>query len=86
MSILGWIIFGLITGWIASTIVNRQGEGCVINVALGIVGAVVGGALFSLLGEHVFWGFNLESMFVAVLGAVVVLFLYHAATGRRTLR
>ena len=86
MSLLGWIFFGLIAGWIASKIVNKQGEGCFLNIALGIVGAVVGGALFSLLGEHIFWQFNLKSMFIAVLGAVIVLFLYHAATGRRTLR
>jgi len=86
MSLLGWIFFGLIAGWIASKIVNKQGEGCFLNIALGIVGAVVGGALFSLLGEHIFWHFNLKSMFIAVLGAVIVLFLYHAATGRRTLR
>ena len=86
MSVLGWIIFGLITGWIASKIVNREGEGCFLNIALGLVGSVVGGLLFSLLGEQIFWHFSLKSMFVAVLGAVVVLFLYHAATGRKTLR
>jgi len=86
MSILGWIFFGLITGWIASKIVNRQGEGCFLNIALGIAGAVVGGLMFAALGDHIYWGFNLVSMFVAVLGAVIVLFLYHAATGRRTLR
>ncbi len=86
MSILGWIIFGLITGWIASKIVNRQGEGCLVNTALGIVGAVVGGALFSALGTHVFWEFDLTSMLVAVIGAVIVIALYNAVSGRRTLR
>lgn len=86
MSILGWIVFGLITGWIASKIVNREGEGCFLNIALGLAGAVVGGLMFSLLGDQVMWHFSLKSMFVAVLGAVVVLFLYHAVTGRRTLR
>ncbi|HUJ03459.1 MAG TPA: GlsB/YeaQ/YmgE family stress response membrane protein [Rhizomicrobium sp.] len=87
MSILGWIFFGLITGFIASKIVNRQGEGCFLNIALGLVGAMVGGALFTLLGTHVSWHFfSLTSMIAAILGAVIVLFLYHAITGRRTLR
>ncbi len=86
MSILGWIFFGLIAGFIASKIVNRQGEGCFLNIALGIVGAVLGGALFSFLGQPVWFHFSIRSMFVAVLGAVIVLFLWHAATGRRTLR
>lgn len=86
MSVLGWIFFGLITGFIASKIVNKRGEGCFLNIALGLVGALVGGAMFSLLGTHIFWHFSLTSMLVAILGAVVVLFLYHAITGQRTLR
>jgi len=86
MSVLGWIFFGLISGFIASRIVGAQGQGCMIDVALGLVGAVVGGGLFSLLGEDVFIHFNLKSMFVAIIGAIIVLLLYHAATGRRGLR
>lgn len=86
MGIVGWIIFGLITGFIASKIVNDRGEGCITNIALGIVGAVLGGAIFQFLGEPVFFRFSLWSMFVAVLGAVIVLYLWHAATGRRTLK
>jgi uncharacterized membrane protein YeaQ/YmgE (transglycosylase-associated protein family) len=86
MSILGWIVFGLITGFIASKIVNREGEGCFLNIALGLAGAVVGGLMFSAMGEPVMMHFSLKSMFVAILGAVIVLFLYHAVTGRRTLR
>jgi uncharacterized membrane protein YeaQ/YmgE (transglycosylase-associated protein family) len=86
MPVLGWIFFGLIAGFIASKIVNKQGEGCFLNIALGLVGALVGGTLFSLLGTNIFWHFSLKSMFVAILGAVIVLFLYHAITGRRTLR
>jgi uncharacterized membrane protein YeaQ/YmgE (transglycosylase-associated protein family) len=86
MGILGWIVFGLITGFIASKIVNDRGEGCFLNIALGIVGAVLGGAIFQFLGEPVFFRFSLWSMFVAVLGAVIVLYLWHAATGRRTLK
>jgi len=86
MSILGWIFFGLITGFIASRIISNQGQGCMLNIALGLVGAVVGGALFSALGDQVFLQFDLKSMFVAIIGAVVVLVLYHALTGRRPLR
>ena len=87
MFILGWIIFGCLTGFIASKIVNRRGEGCIINTALGLVGAVVGGFIFRQLTgfRYEFHGF-FTSMFVAVIGAVVVLFLYHAITGSRTLR
>lgn len=83
MSLLGWIFFGLIAGWIASKIVQGEGSGCMIDIALGVLGAVVGGALFTVLGTPVFWHFSLGSMFVAVLGAVIVLAVYHAATGRR---
>ena len=85
MSLLGWAIFGLITGFVASRIVNRQGEGCIINIVLGIVGALVGGFIFSQIGGSSITGFNLYSMFVAIIGAIVVLFLYHMITGRRTL-
>jgi uncharacterized membrane protein YeaQ/YmgE (transglycosylase-associated protein family) len=86
--VLGWVVFGALTGWLASQIVNKQGEGCLVNTALGLVGAVVGGFLFRLLVP----GFQYEnhgffiSMLVAVIGAVIVLFVYHAATGSRTLR
>ena len=86
MSIPGWIFFGLITGFIASKIVNDRGEGCFLNIALGVVGALVGGAIFAFLGEPVFFHFSIWSMFVAVLGAVIVLFLWHAATGRTRLK
>jgi uncharacterized membrane protein YeaQ/YmgE (transglycosylase-associated protein family) len=86
MSVLGWVIFGLITGFVASRIVNKHGEGCILNVVLGIVGACVGGYIFNSIGGQGITGFNLYSMFVAVIGAIVVLFIYHAITGRRGLR
>ena len=81
MFILGWIIFGALTGWLASKIVNRRGEGCIVNTALGLVGAVVGGFIFRQLTgfRYEFHGF-LISMFVAVIGAILVLFAYHALT------
>ena len=83
MSILGWIFLGLIAGWIASHIVDNDGKGPVLDMFLGIIGALVGGAIFNALGALPVTGFNLYSLFVAVVGAVVVLVAYHAITGRR---
>ena len=83
MSIIGWIILGLISGFIASKIVNRTGEGFLLDIVLGIVGAIVGGFIFTALGATGVTGFNLYSMFVAVVGAIVVLVLYHAVFNRR---
>jgi uncharacterized membrane protein YeaQ/YmgE (transglycosylase-associated protein family) len=83
VSIIGWLILGLIAGFIASEVVNKTGEGPVLDIVLGIAGAVVGGFLFSLIGAAPVTGFNIYSMIVAVIGAIVVLFLYHAITGRR---
>ena len=86
MSLLGWILFGLITGFAASRIVNKRGEGCILNVVLGIVGACVGGFIFNNIGSQGITGFNLSSMFVAIICAIVVLFIYHALTGKSGLR
>ena len=86
MSLIGWILFGLITGFVASRVVNRQGEGCILNVVLGIVGACVGGFIFTRIGGMGVTGFNPYSMFVAIVGAIVVLVIYHAITGRRGFR
>jgi uncharacterized membrane protein YeaQ/YmgE (transglycosylase-associated protein family) len=83
MSIIGWVILGLISGFIASKIVNRTGEGFFLDIVLGIVGAVVGGFIFTAVGATGVTGFNLYSMFVAVIGAIVVLVLYHALFSRR---
>src|SRR5215472_16918467 len=77
MSILGWIILGLIAGFIASKIVESRGQGFLLNILLGIVGGMVGGWLFEHFGGTGITGFNLWSMFVAVIGAVVVLVAYH---------
>ena len=82
MSIIGWLILGLIAGFIASKIVNKSGEGVILDIVLGIVGAIVGGFLFSLIGAAGVTGFNLYSMFVAVIGSVVVLIIYHAIARR----
>lgn len=78
MSILAWIVLGLVAGFIGSKIVNKSGEGFFLDIILGIVGAVVGGWVFSLVGGHGVTGLNLYSFVVAVIGAIVVLVAYHA--------
>jgi uncharacterized membrane protein YeaQ/YmgE (transglycosylase-associated protein family) len=83
MSFLAWIVLGLISGFIASKIVNKSGEGAVIDIVLGIVGAIAGGWLFNVIGHTGVTGLNLYSILVSVVGAVVVLFLYHALAGGR---
>lgn len=77
-SIIVWIVLGLIAGFIASKIVNRHGEGIVMDIVIGIVGAVVGGWMMAALGEEGVTGFDLYSMLVAVLGAVILLVIVHA--------
>jgi uncharacterized membrane protein YeaQ/YmgE (transglycosylase-associated protein family) len=78
MSIIAWILLGLISGFVASKLVNQQGSGVVVDVLLGIGGAVVGGFLFTLLGATGVTGFNLWSIIVSMSGAIVLLVGYHA--------
>jgi uncharacterized membrane protein YeaQ/YmgE (transglycosylase-associated protein family) len=85
MSILAWIVLGLIAGFIGSKLVNHTGEGILLDILLGIVGAIVGGFLFNLAGASGVTGLNLWSLFVAVIGAVVFLVLYHMLFRRSTL-
>ena len=85
MSILSWIVLGLIAGFIGSKIVSSQGQGFWLDIVLGIVGAVVGGFLFSLFGASGVTGFNIYSLIVAIIGSVVVLWLYHLLFGRRSI-
>ena len=82
MGIISWIILGLIAGFIGSKIVDKQGHGFWLDIALGIIGALVGGFLFSLFGATGVTGLNIWSMIVAIIGAVVVLLIYNAVTGR----
>jgi uncharacterized membrane protein YeaQ/YmgE (transglycosylase-associated protein family) len=84
MSIIGWIVLGLIAGFIASKIVNRAGEGFFMDIILGIVGAVVGGFIFQQFGAAGVTGFNIYSMIVAIVGAIILLVIYHAIFGRRS--
>ena len=83
MSILAWLVLGLIAGFIGSKLVNKSGEGVVLDIVLGIIGAFVGGWLFTNFGAAGVTGLNLYSMLVAVVGAVVVLVVYHAVFRRR---
>jgi len=85
MSIIGWLVLGLIAGFIASKIINKTGEGLIVDILLGIARAFVGGILFTSLGHHGVDGFNLYSMFVAVIGAIIILVLYHMLFKRRAL-
>ncbi len=85
MSIIAWLVVGLVAGWLGSMIVNRGGEGPLMDIILGIVGAVVGGFLFNLIGHSGVSGINLYSIFVAVIGSIVVLLVYHAVVRRRSL-
>ena len=78
MSIFAWIILGLVAGYIGSKIVNKRGEGLIRDIILGILGAIVGGWLFRTLGASGVTGLNIYSLVVAVIGAIVVLLVYHA--------
>ena len=78
MSLLAWIVLGLLAGFIGSKVVNKRGEGLILDIVLGIVGAVAGGFVFSALGAPGASGLNLYSLFVAVVGSVILLVLYHA--------
>jgi len=77
MSLFSWIVLGLIAGFVASKIVNRTGEGVIVDILLGIVGAIVGGWLFRLFGMPEVSGLNIYSTVVAIIGAAVVLLVYH---------
>ena len=77
MSLFAWIILGLVAGFIGSKLVNKRGEGLILDIILGIIGAVVGGWLFRTFGASGVTGLNLYSLLVAVIGAVVVLLVYH---------
>jgi len=84
MSFLAWMVLGLIAGFIGSKIVNRRGEGILLDILLGVFGALVGGWLFHIFGAPGVSGLNLYSLFVAVIGSVVLLVVYHAVRRRRS--
>ncbi len=78
MSFIAWIVLGLLAGFIGSKIVNKRGEGLILDIILGVVGALVGGWLFNRFGATGVTGLNLYSLLVAVIGAIIVLLVYHA--------
>ena len=82
MGILAWLLLGLVAGFIGSKLVNKSGEGLILDIVLGVVGAFVGGFIFSFFGHSGVTGLNLYSLLVAVIGAVVVLVVYHAVVRR----
>jgi uncharacterized membrane protein YeaQ/YmgE (transglycosylase-associated protein family) len=85
MSILAWLVVGLIAGFLASKVVNKSGSGLLMDIALGVVGALVGGFIFNAIGHSAPSGINLYSIFVSFIGAVLVLLVYHAVFRRRAL-
>ena len=85
MNILGWIVLGGLAGWLASTLVRGGGLGILGDILVGIVGAFIGGFIVNLLGGAGITGFNLWSFFVAVIGAVVLLWVVRLVSGRRTM-
>ena len=86
MSFLAWIVLGLIAGFVGSKLVNKTGEGVLLDVVLGVIGAVVGGYIFTVFGAHGVTGLNLYSILVAVVGAVLVLVAYHPIKGAGRVR
>jgi uncharacterized membrane protein YeaQ/YmgE (transglycosylase-associated protein family) len=85
MSLIAWLVVGLVAGWIGSMIVNRRGEGLIMDIVLGVVGAFLGGFLFRYFGHTGVTGINLYSIFVAAVGSIVLLVIYHAIARRRVL-
>jgi uncharacterized membrane protein YeaQ/YmgE (transglycosylase-associated protein family) len=82
VGIIAWLVIGLVAGYLASHTVNKSGEGMILDIVLGIVGAFIGGVIFRAFGSAGVTGFNIWSIFVAFIGAVVLLVLYHAIRGR----
>ena len=81
MSVLAWILLGLVAGFLGSKLINKTGEGVFLDIILGIVGAVVGGYVFSMFGAHGVTGLNIYSLVVAVVGSILILVIYHAIRG-----
>jgi uncharacterized membrane protein YeaQ/YmgE (transglycosylase-associated protein family) len=85
MSILAWLVVGLIAGFLASKVINKTGSGVVMDIVLGVLGAFVGGFLFTRFGHAAPNGINLYSIFVSFIGAMIVLVIYHLVIRRRAL-
>ena len=86
MSIIAWIVVGAIAGWVASKVVpGDEGYGVLGGLVAGIVGALVGGWLFGLLTNQTDWttGINIPTILAAIVGAIIVVFLWNTLTRRR---
>ena len=83
MSILAWVVLGLVAGFIGNKLINRTGEGVFLDIVLGVVGAVVGGWVFHFYDAPGITGVDLHSLLVAVAGSVIVLVVYHAVRATR---
>lgn len=84
MGIILYIIFGALVGWIASIIMGRNAQqGAIGNIVVGILGAFLGGWIMSAFGSAGITGFNIRSFFVALLGAVILLFIFNMVQRRR---
>ncbi len=84
MGIIGWIVLGGIAGWLASLVMKRdEDQGLLGNIIVGVIGGLVGGFVMNLIGGEDINGFNLYSLLVAFLGAVIVLWIYNAIRGKK---
>lgn len=84
MSIIGWIIIGAVAGWLASLIMGtNERQGCILNIVLGVVGAFIGGIVWGLIsGDDFVAEFSIGTLLIATLGAVIILAIYRALSGR----
>jgi uncharacterized membrane protein YeaQ/YmgE (transglycosylase-associated protein family) len=86
MGWLAWVVIGVIAGWLANVVVRTNySQGCLADLIVGVVGALIGGFVFQSVGKPGVTGFNLWSIFVAFIGAVILLVVLRLITGRRTL-
>lgn len=82
MNFVIWVIFGAVVGWITNSFILHREEGCFTNVILGVAGSIIGGLIFQQFGGQGITGFNLYSIFVSVIGAVVLVAIINLARGR----
>ena len=83
MGWIGWIILGAIAGWLASIIMGTdERQGCIVNIVVGIIGALIGGLIMNFMGGQGVTGFNVRSLLVAVIGSVVLLAIARVFSGR----
>ena len=84
MGLLSWIVVGGLAGWLAGNLVKGRGFGCLGNIIVGVVGALIGGWIAQMLGGSDVTGLNLYSIIVSVIGAVILLWIVGMVRGRKT--